>query len=280
MLYPSKKVLSVLILTMAMVVAIIIGFGKDKGSKPISFAKNLVAGEKITVPSNTEWQKELNSATKNLTTVESKTSGDDSTTDLVSISLVSNYLALKQSDTLDQASAQKLVDQGLDYINKTSNQLTKVSQLNVIPDDGKQSIIEYGEKLGRVFENNRPETIKNELEIISIAVRSGNQSKVDELDSIIAVYKNIAKELLAMPVPQTFVRAHSDMVNGSMGLVAALSEVKNVFKDPIKSMVAMQIYQDNATIFVQSIRATVDFIEQNKIIYKQGSGGYYLLQAI
>ena len=280
MMLPSKKILSFLILTTALVGSIIIGFGRDKGSKPINLAQNLVAGDKISVPGNPNWQNELGQATDTVPPLTTPESEEQNTTDAVSIAITSNYMALKQSGKLDQTSAQKLVDQTLNYVSQTNNQITRISELNVIPNNGIRSIAEYGENLGIILKTSKPQTVKNEVQIITIAIESKDQSKIDELDEIIAVYEALTLKLKKMPVPEIFVKAHLDMVNGVMGMALALKEIKVVFGDPLKGLSALQLYKEGATIFTQSIKATRIFINQNSIIYKQGSGGYYLLYGI
>ncbi len=279
---PSKKVLSVFILTVALIATIIIATGKGKSDEAINFASNLVAGDKVSVPENSGWQSELDAVAENtgVTQTESGETGSKTTTDTISQTLMSNYLALKQSGTLDQESAQKLIDQTLDYIDKTGGQVALVSELVVISDNGKETMTNYGENLGNILKNNKPKETKNEIEIAANAITSKDQSKMEELDSIIAVYQKIANELAGMPVPRTFTKAHLDMVNGMNGIVLALKEMKGILNDPFKGLRAMQLYQESGNMFAQSREATILFIKQNNIIYKQGSGGYYLLYGL
>ena len=279
---PSKKVLSTFILVMAMVVAIIIAFGKDKSSTAINFASDLVAGDKISIPTNQNWQAELGNVAVNLdqTKQEDNESIEETATDIVSRSLISNYLALKQNGTLNNESAQKLIDQTLALTNQLGGQVVLETKLNIIPDNGVQTITDYGNNLGNILKNSRQQRMKNELDIISQAIATREPSKIKELDDIIVVYENIATDLTLMPVPQTFVKAHLDIINGIKGMVISLKEMKTIFDDPIRSLTSIQLYGDGITIFTQALKATVVFIVQNKIIYKQGSGGYYLLYGI
>lgn len=282
MIRPSKKVFSVLILTVALVVAIIIAFGRDKSSEAINFASNLVVGEKVAIPENPNWQNELGGATTNVElakTEEESTSGE-TVTDTVARTFMSNYLALKESGKLDSTSAQKLIDQTITYIDQRSPQVTKITQLNVIADNGKQSIMEYGENLGDIAKNKNSTDIKKEVSLFVQMVQSQDQTKIDELNNIIASYEKITAELIKMPVPKTFVKAHLDIVNGTNGMAFALAEMKNILGDPFKGLTALQLYQKNATLLSQAREATVAFIIKNSVVYKQGSGGYYLLYGI
>lgn len=282
MIRPSKKVLSIFIITIALVVAIIIGFGRDKSSQAINYASNLVVGEKVSIPENPNWQSELGGIALPAQAGQNTTSSStgDSVTDTISKSLISNYLALKQSGTLDNTSAQNLVDQTINLFDQTGDKTVLTTELNIIPDNGTQSMIEYGENLGNVLKNNRPKEIIDEREIIKNAISSKDSSKLNELDSVIAVYEKIASDLMKTPVPQTFVKAHLDMVNGAKSMAIALKEIKTVFNDPIKGLQTLELYNNGVTIFVEATRATRDFINKNNIVYKQGSGGYYLLYGI
>ncbi len=281
MILPSKKVLSLFILATALVTSIILAFGKEKSGTAINFASNLVAGDKISIPENPDWQNELGQITISGSDLIAKTGeGAQTTTDIVSTSIASNYLALKQSGALDQESAQKLIDQTIDFISQNGERVAITSELNVISDNGLQTITEYGENLGTVLRKNRPAIVKNEVEIITKALETNDQSKIEELQEIIIVYNNITNDLLKMKVPKTFVKAHLDMINGSKGITLALKKIQGVFGDPIQGLPTLQIYSQGANTLTKSLQATSSFIVENKVVYKQGSGGYYLLYGI
>lgn len=282
MILPSKKVLSIFVLTAALVAAIIIAFGKDKSSSAINFTNNLVAGEKISVPENPNWQNEFDKVNPNATSLQipEASSTAETATDVISRTLVANYLALKQSGTLNQDSAQKLLDQTVNLVDQLGNKVVLDTKLNIISDNGKQTIADYGENLGTVLKNNRPTEIKNEITIINASIGQKDASKINELDSIIAVYEKIGSDLQKMPVPKIFVKAHLDMTNGLISAAIGLREIKNVFSDPIKSLSAIKLYQDGMLMFVQAKRATNVFLIKNSVVYKQGSGGYYLLYGL
>jgi len=280
---PSKKVLSIFVVAAALVASIIITFGRDKSSEIINIASNITAGDKVRIAENPNWQNELSGLNASMAAVKTGTStAEETVTDTVSKTLMSNYLALKQSGKLDTTSAQKLVDQTVFYINQTSVQTAKISesQLNVIADNGEQSIADYGENLGTIAKSKSQAEINKELSLITQIIQSGDQSKINELDNIIAGYKKIIDALTKMPVPKTFVKAHLDTVNGTIGMVTALEEMKGIPNDPIKGLAVLQLYQASTTTLSQAVNATVAFIKQNNITYKQGSGGYYLLYGI
>ena len=268
--------------------SIIIAFGRDKASSAINYTSDLVAGEKVSIPENPNWRNELSGVSQNTTfnttpTQTSESALTESTlTDTVSTAFISNYLALKQNGNLNSTSAQDLIDKTISYIGQNSSQVTKISesQLNVVADNGNQSIMDYGENFGNIIKNNTHKEVENELEIIMDAMNSKDSLKINELNNIIAVYEKTFHELIKIPVPKTFVKVHLNLVNSINGIYLALTEIKNVFSDPIRGLTALKNYKENATIFIQAKKALIDFILKNNVVYKQGGGGYYLLNNI
>lgn len=272
-----------MIIAFAAVASVIIAFGRDKSSAAINFASNLAAGENLSIPENPDWQKELGSlrpvSAASAAPAESASS-TETLTDLASKSLISNYLALKRAGTLDQDSAQKLVDQTASYIEKTQTKKITKSNLNIIADNGRKTIAEYGEALGLILRNNKSDSKENELAILEEVMSERDPQKMALLETAADAYKKIADEMKAMPVPDTFVKAHLDMVNGLLGLSDGLLEIQKTFNDPFRGLEGIKTYQAGGSLFVQAIQASSEFIKKNNIIYKQGSGGYYLLYGI
>lgn len=280
MIWPSKKVLSAFILVGALVASIIIAFGKDKSSEAINFASDLVAGEKASIPPNPSWQNELDRTTANTEIIEGGVaSTTETTTDLISKSLMANYLALKQSGNLDELSAQKLIEQSLFLINR-GDKFDLNTKLNIIPDNGKQTIIQYGEDLGNVFRENKPNELKNEFEVITKSIEAKDKEQIEELVDIIIVYQMLENDLEKMSVPKTFAKAHLDLINSIKAIASSLTELREVFNDPVRGLAAIQLYSEGVGIFAQVRQAIISYIIKNEVVYKQGSGGFYLFYGI
>ncbi len=276
---PSKNIWSLLILVVGIVVSVMIVAGRDRASTAINYASTLVEGEKISLPENPSWQSEFGALSSKLPG-EAEPFKSESTTDLVSVSLMSNYLNLKQSGAIDSFSKEELVNQTLEFIENSGTETLKEASLIVVADNGKTSMAEYGERLGLIFKTNKPKLIRNELDILSEAIKSEDPAKMEELQSIISIYEKIGSELARMPVPKTFVKAHLDMTNGVNGMALSLRQLKSVIGDPINGLSVLKSYQTSGSAFMQALRATALFISQNGIVYKQGTGGYYLLYGI
>lgn len=277
---PSKKVLSFMIIVAALVVSVIIIFGREKSGAAINFANNLMVGDKVSMPENTDWERELGKLESITKIAATEATSTETTTDVVSRTLMSNYLALKQSGLLNDESVQPIIDKTMEFIKKDEAILVTESQLNVVNDNGRISMAQYGDDLGNIFKKRKGEGLGNELEALSALISSKNTSKAEELENIALNYEGIGNELVKMSVPKTFIKVHLDIVNNIRNISSALKKMGTILNDPIGGLVAIQQYQNSAVTFVQAVRAVNDFITQNNIVYKQGSGGYYLFYGI
>lgn len=283
---PSKRAQSIIVILLGITIGIVLIFGQNTVKSGVKSINTLVAGEKVALPENPNWQEDFGKATAGATnssiTLETATSASSSETltDTVSRSLMANYLVLKQNGSLDANTAQNLVTNTAGYIQAMKAEKITVNALNLIPDNGQKTMTEYGDRLGNIIKSNRPAKSMNEVEIIKSAVQTRNTEEIKELEKIALIYSNIAKDLQKMPVPQKFARAHLDIVNSLLGISASLNQITKIFEDPMQGLAALQTYQESASTYVSAHKSIIDFLTQNKISYKQGSGGYYLMHGI
>lgn len=283
---PSNKVLGSFIITIALVFSIIIAFGREKSGEAINFANNLVAGEKISIPENTDWKNELNEISISgdpikLAEANNEASQKTTLTESVSVSLMSNYLSLRQNESLDIESAQNLIDQTDSFLYGYGLTLYTEKDLNIIEDNTKLALERYGEELGNILKNSKSgKKMINEVEVFKEAVGSEDPEKLKELENVAKVYDQISLNMLKMQVPRVSVKAHLDMVNGIRGVSLALNNLKDLFTDPVLGLEGMRKYQESAQFYFSARKATAQFLLVKKVNYKQGSGGYYLIYGI
>jgi hypothetical protein len=283
---PSKRAQSIIVILLGVTVGIVLIFGQNTVKSGVKSINTLVVGEKVALPENPNWQEDFGKATagtiNSSITLENSTSASSSQTltDTVSRSLMANYLVLKQNGSLDANTAQNLVTNTAGYIQAMKAEKITVNALNLIPDNGQKTMTEYGDRLGNIIKSNRPAKSMNEVEIIKSAVQTRNTEEIKELEKIALIYSNLAKDLQKMPVPQKFARAHLDIVNSLLGISGSLNQITKIFEDPMQGLAALQTYQESASTYVSAHKSIIDFLTQNKISYKQGSGGYYLMHGI
>lgn len=283
---PSKKAQSFIVLIVGIMITVIIVFGQNKVKSGVQNINTLFVGDKISLPENPNWQEDLGVVSvsgnfSDLSQIENASSTNKETlTDTVSRSLMSNYLVLKQNNELDPTTAQNLISQTLGYLDSAGIQKIDSSSLKIIPDNGTKTMTEYGDRIGNILLSNKPKNTKNELQIIQNAVENRDPSKISELAQIASVYAKIAEDFKSMPVPIKFQKIHVEMTNNLLAMSASINEMSKVFEDPMRGLTGMQAYQASGTAYIKAIQTLGLFLTQNKISYKQGSGGYYLLYGI
>lgn len=278
---PSKKVLSFFIITVGLVTSIIIALGRDKASTAINYAGNIVAGNKVTLPENPEWQNDL--VLTNDTILEEQplaTSTQDTLTDTVSKTVLGNYLLLKQNGTLNQQSAETLVDQSIGIINSQQDSIAK-PVLNITSDNSLGAIEAYGDKLGTIFKINLPSNPETDFgPFIQGAIQEGNPEKLAELQVSIDLHNQVADELTSMLVPKMFADAHTNMIIGIRTSALGLEKIKTLMGDPLLGFVGLQMFQNGKETLYRSVSSVILSINQSGVVYKQGTGGYYLTHGI
>lgn len=278
---PSKKVLSFFIIVAGLVTSIIIALGSDKASTAINYAGNIVAGEKITLPKNPEWQSEL--VVSERVILENKESQEatttDTLTDTVSKTLLGNYILLKQNNGLNQQSAEALVNQSVDIIKSEETPIQPIV-LDIISDNSRQSIQVYGDRLGIIYKQNVPPDPITNFDPFLKSLQEQDLEKLAKLQESIDLHNKVADELTLIPVPQTLVQSHTDMISGIRMSASGLEKIKNSPNDPIYGFVGLEMFREGKVKLYTAIESIHSSINQNGIIYEQGSGGYYLLYGI
>lgn len=277
---PSKKVLSLLLISISLVAFIVLVFGKKNTAGQKILASTLRAGDELSLPTNSNWQDVL--TTNNQLGNENLATSTESTglTDQVSLLMMSNYLSLKQSGDIDQNDVANIINEIKPYTDDVNLYQIKSSELNILNNYDNEDIAKYGEDVGKILKNNKPQESKNEILILQEFITKKEPEKIKDLREASRVYSILASELKKMPVPSIFLKAHMDTVNGMNNLAVGLNEIEKVFEDPMFALKGLSVYQAGGDMFIQSVRASSEFIKNKGVVYKQGSGGYYLLYGI
>lgn len=280
---PSQKILSVLIVVTATVFSVVIVFGKEKSNKAINSFGSIVSGQKISIPERQNWKSELEEISDNsqiLPTTNILSTTSSSYTDKVSESLISNYLVLKQKGNINNTTAQNLVNRTQEMIENDIHKPFKRSQLSLVSNSDVQTITNYGENLGLIIKSNKKSSFLNELAILQEGIVMGNFKKLEELEKIAQFYESMSYALMKIQVPIIFAGNHLDMANGLKELNVGLKSIRKIEQDPLLSIDGMRRYQEGASLFIKGMSEVANHVRNNNITYKQGSGGYYLLNGI
>lgn len=282
---PSRKIISIFIISCALVFSIIMGFGNNRVSQKINNSLTkagvLTKGPEINIPKNSSWQSDLSPLVLNKST-STITANNTNLTEKVSESLFANYISLKQNGGLNNTSAQTLLTQALNYSEQgIVGQKYTTADIVVSPQNDADTIKKYGNELGNAFKVNRPATPKNEVLIFSESVQAKDPEKIKQLKEIALTYRRILNTSKNIRVPSAFSGMHIDLLNNLDRLATSVEDMSVVFDDPLRATRSLGTYQSGYIGLLNSIsRIRISILKDHKVIYEQAESGYYLYYGI
>ncbi len=284
---PSRKIVSISIIAVALVASVILAFGKNSslGVRGELAKRGLLSkGPEIRLPENKNWLSDLSPLTLNPSDISSlEASSTQNLTEQVSESLIANYLSLRQSGNLDSTSALNLVNQAANFAESSSASGPKYSSADIVVsiDNSQEAVRKYGAELGNAFKINKPAKTINEILLFSVILQSQDKSRISELKEISKNYKNVSSSIINIKVPSSYASLELELLNSLEKIAGSIDELTLIFEDPLRSMQAISNYQGGYVGFTTAInKIRFKILKDDKVIYKQGESGYYLYYGI
>jgi hypothetical protein len=250
---PSKKIISVLIVCIGVIVSVWLFQKKTGGVIPTVASTDAISvnkGERQVISGNDDWKKILVSASNDpisVLTSNTSTSTFDDTTQTAQLSrdFFSRYLIAKKGGAaLTQEQMASIVQGTLSspeysqvagavyvpanlHISKSSDAVTVEKYKNVINADLK-------EKSSQVREN--------AIAILTSAMNSQDEKILARLDPIIALNKGLINDFLNAEVPSDATLVHLNILNSISALLADLEAMRQVIADPVRGILGIKQY--------------------------------------
>lgn len=284
---PSRKIISIFIVAAALVVSIILGFGKNSSISAVREIANtglLSKGPEVKIPQNKNWLSDLSPLTLNPVEVSSlEASTTPNLTAQVSESLIANYLALRQGGDLNDTSAFELVNQAAAFTESaaSSPKTYTTADILVSSDNSQAAIRQYGNDLGNAFKINKPTQVKNELAIFYEIMQTKNRTKIAELKEVASVYKNLTSSLKKIKIPSGYINTHLEMLNNLNKIANSIGDMTMIFEDPLLALQGLGNYKEGYIGSITTMtKILLQILKEDNILYKQGESGYYLYYGI
>lgn len=166
-------------------------------------------------------------------------------TDKFSRELFSTVAALEQSGSLDQATAEKMVNSLVENIQNSPQR--KIYTLADLVVDNKTTVEKYNSTLNEIYAKYPIEnSILGVLEKFIIDQNNVDVGVLAELDPIIGQNKKIVAALVKANVPQYLAALHLNVVNTLQGLTENLEDIKLYDSDAIVALGGISKYQETA----------------------------------
>lgn len=124
--------------------------------------------------------------------------------------------------------------------------LYNTHNVTVIPDSN-QAIRDYANAMGRSISANDLNNYENEITIMQRAMQYEDKTEIARLIPHTSMYKALRDEAVVIPVPQSLLKEHLDIINTYHALYKNLSDMQLAFDDPMLALMRIKRYKDDAT---------------------------------
>ncbi|MBI2618040.1 hypothetical protein HYW58_01150 [Candidatus Kaiserbacteria bacterium] len=190
---------------------------------------------------------------------------NETVTESLAIELFTGYLELKKSKDLNTIKSEELLSKVISgNIENTKVKIYSVNDIHVIQHPGKEEVDQYDVQLTTILKPD-PE-MKNDLAILEQILKTKDTSGVISFDRSINRYEKIVSEMLLLPVPEPISIEHIKTTNALVRVIDNVRSMRNVFVDPVRTLVGVKEYVDNERVFVQSLLAVGEYLRQNRAL--------------
>ncbi len=134
---------------------------------------------------------------------------------------------------------------------------------------------EYGNSVSAIIERHSLNN-EHELAILQRAVDTDNAAVLREIAPIEAAYRNMLRDLLALPAPSDMAKAHIDLANTFSIIANGLDIMQRAFDDPLAALVRAKRYPDDAAGLFYALDNIRMALEAKGIVYTNDEPGIFL----
>jgi hypothetical protein len=208
-------------------------------------------------------------------TVGQNNQSDLSPTQKLSQDIFVEYMKLKQSGNFNDQTKGDLIQS---IVDKTGSLVSTVqftmSDLKTTSDESAEALKKYGNELGSVFLNNSPGKLDNEIATLKNAVDNNDPTILKNLKPIIAAYKNMAQDMMAIVVPKAAAASHIDLANNFMTMSQSVETFTLMFTDAVSALAGIKQYSNTGPLMVKNIQALTAFFNSHSVKFTPGEPGY------
>ncbi len=267
---PSKKILSVIVLSGATILATwLIASAPSQTSISSAQKGQVYSISRDEIKTNEDWKKILTNITEASSTVVNLTQnkGDDtfdetSLTGQMSRDFMSEYLLLKKGNkTLTQADINKIINDvsSAPQYSQTQAAVYIASNLHVIYQNDKATSEKYKQNINLILKTRSLQIKDNPVWIldyragqpqsVSASVNQSEDAVLGRLDAVTSVGQSIISDLLNVSVPSDAVSIHLSLLNAFSHLLSDVQSMRLITSDPVKAMVGLSQYTNDISNF-------------------------------
>ncbi|MEI6479199.1 MAG: hypothetical protein WCO18_02795 [bacterium] len=267
---PSKKIISLIIVCLAIIIGILVVNRKDAftGNSSLSYEVKDINTYNTDNASTTDSQSlnDLLGITDQASnSTDSADASSTNVSDLLARSLLSGLVSLSQNGDTSSDSEQNLATGLADQASQTFTYTEYTpDNLKIVSAPTKDSITFYASAVADVQNNI----------LIGLANESADPANI-KLKNITKVYKNAADTLYDLPVPIDLAASAINIINNYSIVSSVYADLDNSSKDPVLATIALKYFQDAAKSQRNNIIAMANYFRDNGIIFSSDDTGSY-----
>jgi hypothetical protein len=279
---PSKKIISVLIICLGIIISIWLWAGA-KNYKPEVGTKEDKTSDVVTTETyqklndttNGEWKNilvkvdpkdEKIAVTSNL--VDKK--GEMSVTAQISKDVLTQaFIAAKSADKSITATDAKNISSQIissqSYV-KTNGAVYLEKNLHTTTKNDNDTLKKYYVAVNKVFSTRLSQIKTNDepMAMVQKAIENDDAKALVKMDEYIIANQGFINDMLEITVPSSVTKLHLDILNSASNILVNLQSMRNTLTDPVDGMSGMGQYYNHLQEFVQATKRMIDYFK-NKL---------------
>gem|GEM_PF-7011229 len=187
-----------------------------------------------------------------------------------------NYLELRKSGNLNEASIQDLVSRMAEGVTNTKTSPAYTTKNIVItPSTTNENYKRYANTFGTIRERYKQSYENNPLQVSEDGPNLEDPKLLKRIGEISEMYKKMAAELSKVPVPQPLASTHLSLLNSYLQSSAGLYQISIIATDPILAIKGIAQHQEASVREQALVKDVSTFLKQKGIIFTLGEGGRF-----
>ena len=198
-----------------------------------------------------------------------------SLTDRFAQTLLQQYLASRGENPPTQEEIVAFVKSGVADLATQSASADRYGNGDVVSSSG--TLVAYVAQLESAFARNTVQTSKNELSYFSDAV-DGDNGALAKISDVSDAYDNIARAVIATPVPPEARQAHLSIANALVHMSEISDDMAAMKSDPVRALMGIALYEQYARGLVGAFANLNGVLSARSVSVPEGSAGYYIVK--
>lgn len=137
----------------------------------------------------------------------------------------------------------------------------------------KESLYIYGNQLMTTMQRHPEANAEVILFAFGEALDYRDAGKLVSVRAAESAYKNLAAELMLMPVPETLTPLHAEVVNNLARMGTATTDMQAVLDDPLRGLAGLQLFNTSSSEAARLLTSIAKTFDNNGILFTEDDPG-------